>query len=140
MAEDDDDDRLLVERALSRMQAPVTLRSVRDGDQLLEYLYRRGEYEQLRKTAMPGLILLDLNMPRLDGREALAAIKGDPQLCSIPVVIFTTSSSEEDIARSYALHANSYIQKPASAQQMTEILTRLYTYWFDTVEPAPAHE
>jgi CheY-like chemotaxis protein len=134
MAEDDEDDRLLTKEALEENRLTNDLRFVEDGEELLDYLNRRGTYADRAQSPRPGLILLDLNMPRKDGREALQEIKGDPRLREIPVVILTTSKADEDIHRSYALGANSYITKPVTFAGMVEMTRTLGRYWFELVE------
>lgn len=132
MADDDDDDYLLTKKALEESKLLNTLIRVADGEELLDYLNARGEYE---KTAVrPGVILLDLNMPRKDGREALKEIKSNPKLRNIPIVIFTTSKAEEDIYRSYQLGSNSFITKPVTFENLITVMKTLGTYWFEIVE------
>ena len=109
MADDDADDRLLAKEALEDCGLATDLRFVEDGEQLLDYLYRRGKYIDPADSPSPGIILLDLNMPRKDGREVLREIKADPQMRRIPVVVFTTSQADEDICRTYDLGVNSYV-------------------------------
>lgn len=133
-ADDDEDDRLLVEDALAESRLRNDLRMVEDGEQLLDYLHRRGAYADPEKSPRPGLILLDLNMPRLDGREALTAIKSDPDLRRIPIVVLTTSKAEEDILRSYDLGVNSFITKPVTFDALVELMKILGKYWFEIVE------
>ena len=113
-ADDDEDDRMLVHDALREARLINDLRFVEDGEQLLDYLHHRGRYTDATAAPRPGLILLDLNMPRMDGREALAAIKSDPMLRRIPVVVLTTSKAEEDVLRTYDLGVNSFITKPVT--------------------------
>ena len=105
-----------------------------DGEELLDYLHRRGKYSPPADTPRPGLILLDLNMPRMDGREALREIKGDASLRQIPVVVMTTSKAEEDILRSYDSGASSFISKPMSFEGLVELMKGLGRYWFEIVE------
>jgi CheY-like chemotaxis protein len=138
MADDDPDDRLLAADALRESRVPGDLRFVDDGEQLLDYLRRRGRWADPAQSPRPGLVLLDLNMPRMDGREALAEIKGDPALRRIPVVILTTSQSESDVLRSYDLGANSFITKPATFSGLVEAMRALGRYWTETVELPPA--
>jgi CheY-like chemotaxis protein len=107
---------------------------VADGEELMDYLHRRGRYADPASSPEPSLILLDLNMPRKDGREALMEIKSDARLKSIPVVILTTSKAEEDVRRLYELGANSFITKPATFQGLAEMLRTLSQYWFETVK------
>lgn len=140
MADDDPDDRLLAERALHEYRLKNGIRFVEDGEELMDYLYRRGKYSAPGAAPTPGLILLDLNMPRKDGREALAEIKRDPVLHKIPVVILTTSKAEEDIVRAYDLGVNSYITKPVSFQGLAEVMKTLSIYWFEIVKLPNGHE
>lgn len=140
MAEDDEDDRLLTEQAFAECKLQNSLVFVEDGEQLLDYLQRRGEYTDPARSPRPGLILLDLNMPRKDGRQALVEIKADPSLRRIPVVILTTSKAEEDILRSYNLGASSYITKPVTFSSLVEILKALDRYWFQIVNLPPGEE
>jgi two-component system response regulator len=134
LAEDDADDRLLVREALSEGRVLNELRCVEDGEELLDYLRRRGRYADPETSPRPGLVLLDLNMPRKDGREALREIKGDPDLKRIPVVVMTTSKAEEDIVRSYDLGANSYVTKPVTFERLVELMKVLGRYWIEFVE------
>lgn len=133
MADDDPDDRLLVQDAFDeiRLRNPVCF--VTDGVELMDYLHRRGNYTHLAGTALPGLILLDLNMPKKDGREALKEIKQDPVLRTIPIIILTTSSAEEDILRSYDLGTNSFIIKPVTFDKLVDIIRKVTQYWFEIV-------
>ena len=134
MADDDADDRLLAEKALHEYRLKNGIRFVEDGEELMDYLHRRGKYSAPGSAPTPGLILLDLNMPRKDGREALAEIKRDPVLHKIPVVILTSSKAEEDIIRAYDLGVNSYITKPVTFQGLAEIMKTLSIYWFEIVK------
>jgi CheY-like chemotaxis protein len=134
LAEDDADDRLLVREALSEGRVLNELRCVEDGEELIDYLHRRGRYADPESSPRPGLVLLDLNMPRKDGREALREIKADPDLKRIPVVVMTTSKAEEDIVRSYDLGANSYITKPVTFERLVELMKVLGRYWIEFVE------
>ncbi|MFN4258307.1 MAG: response regulator [Gemmataceae bacterium] len=134
MADDDPDDRLLTARALHEYRLKNGIRFVADGEELMDYLHRRGKYADPATSPTPGLILLDLNMPKKDGREALAEIKADPELRKIPVVILTTSKAEEDILRSYDLGVNSYITKPVTFQELAEQMRILSVYWFEIVK------
>lgn len=137
MADDDEDDRMLAQSALEESRLVNRLDFVEDGEELLDYLQRRNNYESLQGTPLPGLILLDLNMPRKDGREALREIRDDNQLRRIPIVILTTSKEEEDIFRSYDLGANSYITKPVTFEGLVEVMRTIGKYWFEIVEPPP---
>ena len=134
LADDDADDRDLAREALQESRLLNTLHMVGDGEELMDYLHRRGQYAAEGSAPRPGLILLDLSMPKMDGREALAAIKQDPALRQIPVVIMTTSRAEEDICRSYDLGASSYVTKPVTFPALVEIMNGLGRYWFELVE------
>jgi CheY-like chemotaxis protein len=133
LADDDADDRMLAREALEESRLANDLHIVEDGEQLLDYLYRRGKFEQ-HQAPRPGLILLDLNMPRKDGREALREIKADPSLRSIPIVVLTTSKAEEDIYRTYDLGVNSFITKPVTFEGLVQVMKVLGRYWFEIVE------
>ena len=137
MADDDPDDRLLTTEALAENRLANDLHIVGDGVELLDYLYRRGQYANLVDAPRPGLILLDLNMPKMDGREVLLEIKADPDLRSIPIIVLTTSSAEEDIIESYHIGANSYITKPVTFEGLVEAMRTLGTYWFALVDLPP---
>lgn len=135
MADDDDDDYLLTEKALKKSKLLNKLCRVKDGEELIDYLKQRGDYaDGNRECSRPGVILLDLNMPRKDGREALREIKTDPELSDIPVVVFTTSKAEEDIYRSYKLGVNSFITKPVTFDNLIKVMQALGKYWFEIVE------
>lgn len=136
-AEDDADYRLLTRRALKASRFVNDLRFVEDGEELMDYLKRRGKYVDPTSSPRPGLILLDLNMPKKDGREALAEIKNDADLRGIPVVVLTTSGAEEDVLRSYGLGASSYIRKPVNMTALVDIMSTLGHYWFEIVELLP---
>lgn len=132
MADDDLDDRLLMKEALEENKHSHSLHFVEDGIELLNYLRKKGRFMQ-EHSPRPNLILLDLNMPKMDGRQALAHIKADADLKNIPVVIFTTSTAKEDILKTYNLGANSFICKPVEFKEMVEIAREITTYWFGTV-------
>jgi CheY-like chemotaxis protein len=135
MADDDEDDRVLTADALKRSRLINDVRFVVDGDDLMQYLRGQGAYATGGvPSPRPGLILLDLNMPKKDGREALAEIKSDPVLRSIPVVVLTTSKAEEDIVRTYDLGVNSFVSKPVSFDELAAVMRTLACYWFDLVE------
>jgi CheY-like chemotaxis protein len=135
MADDDEDDRVLTAGALKRSRVINDIRFVVDGEDLMHYLHGRGRYGPGGTPApRPGLILLDLNMPKKDGREALAEIKSDPCLRRIPVVVLTTSRAEEDIVRTYDLGVNSFISKPVTFEELASVMQTLACYWFDLVE------
>lgn len=131
MADDDPDDRLLTRDALEESHLLNDFETVEDGEELLEYLRQEGKYEGKPR---PGIILLDLNMPRKDGREALREIKSNPDWRRIPVVVMTTSKAEEDILRSYDLGVNSFIVKPVTFDTLVEMLQTIGKYWFEIVE------
>ncbi len=134
MADDDADDRLLAKDALSECRLAHDLRFVENGEELFDYLRRRGKYTSRADAPSPGLILLDLNMPKKDGREVLREIKADPELRKIPVVVLTTSKADTDIGRIYELGANSFISKPVSFDSLVEVMKTLGRYWFEIVE------
>ena len=134
MADDDADDRLMAEKAFLEAKLDNGLRFVEDGEELMDYLLHRGKYTNTTLHPLPGLILLDLNMPRKDGREALKEIKAHPQLHRIPVVILTTSKAETDILRSYDLGVNSFITKPVTFQGLVEAMRVMKQYWFQLVK------
>ena len=137
MADDDADDRLLAKDALTECRLSNELHFVENGEELLDYLLRRGRYTSLGDAPRPGLILLDLNMPKKDGREALKEIKADPELRKIPVVVLTTSRADTDIGRIYELGANSFISKPVSFDSLVDVMKILGRYWFEIVELPP---
>lgn len=134
MADDDPDDRLMTQEAFAECRVLNPLRFVSDGEELMDYLHRRGEYADDERFPMPGLVLLDLNMPRRDGREVLREIKADPRLRGIPVVILTTSKAEEDVVRSYRDGVNSFITKPVTFSALTEVVKALGKYWLEVVD------
>ncbi len=134
MADDDEDDCMLAHEALAESRLANDLHFVPDGEELMDYLYQRGKYVDPSISPRPGLILLDLNMPKKDGREALQEIKSDPQLKHIPIVVLTTSKAEEDIYRSYDLGANSFITKPVTFSALVEVMKTIGKYWFEIVE------
>jgi CheY-like chemotaxis protein len=134
MADDDADDRFLAQDAFKEARLMNELRFVQNGEELLDYLKCRGAYADPNSAPRPGLILLDLNMPRMDGREALQLIKQDIGLRSIPIVVLTTSQSEMDIIRSYDFGVAGYITKPVSFDGLVEVMRMLGRYWFELVE------
>ena len=135
MADDDPDDRELALDALKASRPDVSMEFVIDGQELLDYLRSEGPYAgRVRRDPLPGIILLDLNMPRMDGREALAEIKSDGSLRQIPVVVLTTSRAETDVLDAYDLGASSFITKPATHRQLANVMNTLVRYWFETVE------
>jgi CheY-like chemotaxis protein len=138
VCDDDEDDRMLTRQALEDAHISNAVRFVEDGEQLLDYLYQRGPFAgETGEAPRPGLILLDLNMPKLDGREALKTIKEDAMLRDIPVVVLSTSRLDEDIARSYQLGVNSFITKPVTFSGLVEAMNVLGRYWLEIVELPP---
>jgi CheY-like chemotaxis protein len=133
LADDDADDRLMAKEALEESRLNNPLDMVEDGEQLLDYLRRVGNFTHLTDKPLPGLILLDLNMPRMDGREALKEIKSDSELCRIPIIILTTSKAEEDVFRTYNLGVNSFITKPVSFNSLVDLMKTIGKYWFEIV-------
>jgi CheY-like chemotaxis protein len=134
LADDDEDDRMLTCEALAESRLANVIYCVTDGEDLMDYLHRRGKYEPPAAAPRPGLILLDLNMPKKDGREALREIKSDPEFRQIPIVILTTSKAEEDILRSYDSGASSFISKPVTFNGLVELMKGLSRYWFEMVD------
>ena len=134
MADDDADDRMLTKDALAESRVLNDLRFVEDGEELLDYLKGRGKFTDRAQSPRPGLILLDLNMPKKDGREALKEIKADPELRRIPIVVMTTSKAEEDVYRSYDLGASSFITKPVTFDRLVELMKTMGQYWVEFVE------
>ena len=137
LADDDPDDRQLTRDAFAENRLVNMLHTVEDGEELMEYLRRQGRYADQKNAPLPGLILLDLNMPRKDGREALKEIKADPELRRIPIVVLTTSKAEEDILLTYDLGVNSYVTKPVTFKSLVELIKVLGRYWFEVVELPP---
>jgi CheY-like chemotaxis protein len=141
ICDDDVDDRLLTKLALESAHVSNDLRFVQDGEEMLDYLYQRGPYAgETGAAPRPGLILLDLNMPRMDGREVLQRVKSDPDLADIPVVILTTSNLGADIMTSYQLGVNSFITKPVTFSGLVEAMNVLGRYWLQIVELPPARD
>jgi len=134
MADDDDDDRMLAKKALRGSRLANDMRFVVDGEDLMRYLRRKPPYANGLGAPRPGIILLDLNMPKMDGREALSEIKADPDLRQIPVVVLTTSRAEEDVVRTYDLGVNSFITKPVTFEGLVEVMQALSRYWFEIVD------
>lgn len=134
VADDDADDRLMIQEALQENRLANDLHFVNDGTELMDYLKCRGRFAAPEASPRPGLILLDLNMPKMDGREALREIKGDPELRDIPILVLTTSKAEEDIFRTYQLGVNSFITKPVTFDALLAITRDLGRYWFEIVE------
>lgn len=134
MADDDADDRQMTLEAFSESRLANDLRFVEDGAELMDYLLRRNKFSDPASSPRPGLILLDLNMPKKDGREALREIKADPRLRNIRVVVMTTSKAEEDIVRTYDLGAESYVTKPVTFTSLVDVIRTLGKYWLEIVE------
>ena len=134
MAEDDPEDQMLVRLALQQARLTNPLDVVEDGEELLDYLRRRGKYSQAER---PDLILLDLNMPRKNGREALEELKGDPELRGIPVVVLTSSSAEEDVLSTYDLGVSSYVPKPVTFEKLVDVVRTVGKYWLEIVRLPP---
>jgi CheY-like chemotaxis protein len=137
VADDDPEDCMLLKEAFQESRLVNSLRFVSDGQELVDYLYRQGKFADPAESPRPGLILLDLNMPKKDGREALGEIKSHPDLRRIPVVILTTSKAEEDIFRSYDLGVNSYVTKPVTFESLVEVVRTLRQYWLGIVQLPP---
>jgi len=129
LVEDNPDHEELIRRAFAELEPKVALAVARHGEEALDYLHRRGEYQDPSRSPRPRLILLDLRLPRVDGLEVLGEIKSSPTLRSTPVVVLTTSDSEHDVARAYAQHANSYLVKPAEFARIRELIDRMQSYW-----------
>lgn len=133
LVEDDPGDQELTMRALTEDVFRADLRIVADGEEAIEYLHRRGRFAQADDSPIPDLILLDLNIPKLDGRDVLRNIKSDNRLKNLPVVVLTTSQQEADIVRSYGLGCNSFVTKPIDANRFVEVIRALGSYWFELV-------
>ncbi len=140
LADDSEDDRLMTREALKESFVLNALREVEDGEELMDYLHRRGRYVLPEDSPRPGLILLDINMPRKDGYEALQEIRSDPGLRRIPVVILTTSDAERDIIRSYELGVSSFISKPVTFAGLVEVMKAFGKYWIEIVTIPPTLE
>jgi CheY-like chemotaxis protein len=134
MADDDAEDRMLTAEAFQECRIVNELRFVEDGVELVDYLFGRNGFHDSDRFPLPGLILLDLNMPKMDGREALREIKNDDRLRQIPIVVLTTSAAEEDILRTYELGISSYITKPVTFNGLLKVVKTLGDYWFELVE------
>jgi two-component system response regulator len=137
VADDDADDRMLIEDAFDESCLQNPLHFVEDGEQLLQYLRREGDFAKHKGEAFPGVILLDLNMPKMCGRTALSKIKEDPELRRIPVIILTTSKAEEDILRTYGLGVSSFITKPVTFDRLVEVVKTIGAYWIEIVALPP---
>lgn len=138
IADDDAEDRMLIKEALDENRLSNAIQFVENGEELMDYLHNRGKFTDKDKYQTPGLILLDLNMPKKDGREALKEIKADDHLRVLPVVVLTTSKAEEDILRTYDLGVSSFITKPVTFTALVDVMRTLSKYWFEIVElPKP---
>ena len=138
IVEDSDDDYMATVRAFKKANLLNPVRRCTNGDQAIDYLLQRGEFSDPDKAPRPSIILLDLNLPGMDGREVLSMIKADPNLQKIPVIVLTTSNAEQDIERCYAAGANSYVQKPVDLVGFIQSIARLTDYWFN-VSILPKH-
>lgn len=134
IADDDAEDRMMLQEAFTENRLGNNLKFVEDGEQLMDYLNHRGAFENPEQNPRPGLILLDLNMPKKDGREVLKEIKSNPVFKDIPVIVLSTSKTEEDVIRSYNLGVNSFIAKPVTFESLVKIVRELGHYWFELVE------
>lgn len=137
IADDDAEDRMLIQEALEESRLKNTIQFVENGEELMDYLHNNGKYTDKEKYPTPGLILLDLNMPKKDGREALKEIKADEHLRLIPIVVLTTSKAEEDIIRTYDLGVSSFITKPVTFTALVDVMKTVSKYWFQIVELPP---
>lgn len=133
VADDDEEDRMLIQDAMEESKLLNPLHFVVDGQEVMDYLLRKGKFVDSEKNPLPGLILLDLNMPKMDGREVLKEIKSNPELRAIPIIVLTTSKAEQDILRTYDLGVNSYITKPVTFDGLVDIVKNLGKYWFEIV-------
>lgn len=131
IVEDSDDDFIATERAFKKAGLANPIQRCTNGDQALDYLYRRGEFTDPEKSPRPGIILLDLNLPGTDGREVLRIIKSEHLLHKIPVIVLTTSDANQDIERCYEAGANSYVKKPVNLQGFVQAISRLHEYWIE---------
>ncbi len=134
MVDDDQDDRMMAEKALRKNRVVNPIIFLADGEEVMDYIKRKGKFSDPATSIRPCFILLDLNMPRMDGRKALLFLKSDSQLKKIPVVVLSTSSAEEDILRSYNLGANSFITKPVTFDGLVSTMESLKNYWLEIVE------
>jgi len=130
IADDDEEDRLLIKDAFEESKFPAKIVFGEDGEEVINYLNNTGRFADKKKFPIPSIIILDLNMPKKDGRETLQEIKSNPNLRSIPIIILTTSNSEKDIALSYSLGANTYICKPSTYTSLIDIVKTLSNYWY----------
>jgi two-component system response regulator len=137
VADDDPDDRMMIQEAFTENRIANKIVFVEDGEQLTAFLRREGPFAELKDEPYPGIILLDLNMPKKDGREALRELKADPELCRIPIIVLTTSQAEEDIVRTYGLGVSSFITKPVSFEGLVDAVRVICQYWIQIVALPP---
>ena len=137
VADDDPDDRMMIQEAFTENRIANQVVFVEDGEQLMAYLRREGLFAEHKDEPFPGVILLDLNMPKKDGREALKELKADPELCRIPIIVLTTSQAEEDIVRTYGLGVSSFITKPVSFEGLVDAVRVICQYWIQIVALPP---
>ncbi|MGI9435990.1 MAG: response regulator [Geminicoccaceae bacterium] len=137
VADDDPDDRMMIQEAFTENRVANEIVFVEDGEQLMAFLRREGDFAALKDEPYPGIVLLDLNMPKKDGREALRELKADPELCRIPIIVLTTSQAEEDIARTYGLGVSSFITKPVSFEGLVDAVRVICQYWIQIVALPP---
>lgn len=137
LIDDDEADQIATKRSLKAGKIRNELYFANNGEEALDYLYRRGKFEDPASSPWPDIILLDLNMPRMDGREVLTEIEKDEKLRTIPVIVLTTSDQEEDILKSYQLGCRSYITKPVGATNFAKVINELEHYWFQVVVLPP---
>ena len=134
LVEDDPGDRRLTMRALAEGKIRNVCHVAQDGEEALDYLCRRGKYKDPKDSPRPDVVLLDLNLPRIDGREVLEKVRADPALRGLVIVVLTTSDRQEDVVRAYELGANSYIRKPVTASDLAQLVSTLEEYWFQIVK------
>ena len=134
VAEDDEEDRLLIQQAIQASPTSISVHFVENGEQALDFLLNKGKYIDQVKYARPGILLLDLNMPRMDGRELIEVLKNNPSFVNLPLVVLSTSNDNKDIEETYHLGANSFITKPSSFSGFVDVMKSLKQYWFDIVE------
>ncbi|MBN2353132.1 MAG: response regulator [Spirochaetales bacterium] len=134
LAEDDEEDRMMLQDASKEAGITIPIRCVENGEELLDFLYQRKSFADPHANPRPLLILLDLNMPKLDGRQALEEIKNEEHLRKIPTIVFTTSNAREEIRRAYASGASSFIIKPFSFNSLVDMMKIIKHYWLETVE------
>jgi CheY-like chemotaxis protein len=133
IADDDADDRMFLEQAMRQNGYDQGIQFVEDGEDLMDYLRRQGRYNDMN-APWPNMLILDLNMPRKNGFQALSEIKDDPKLRRLPVIVMTTSSADEDVIKTYNLGVNSFVTKPFNFNRLVEMVGTLKTYWMDTVK------